>query len=310
MSKQITYLIRSDYIDIKVADAFLKSKGWRKAKPNENPDWLYEDGKFMYGRNTYKGRVKVKSMLNEQKDNIARKDLLMINLNEHYPDKKYVKTQYVIEPDQDISKFNFIFKTHPVWIIKPVFGFKGQGITIVRNTKQLKQLKRDKVKPYVIQEYILNPLLWDKKYKFHLRVRFIITSKGTCLIHNNYSAIVNTTEYINEDFDNKFIHDTHADHGTSTSNARPELIKQFGQDKFDQMEFQIHDVISKLPHLFDPKPYNESKHGFEMFGADIMFDDTFKLYLIEVNRKIGLNTAGTSTELIKFIYEATKNLLE
>ena len=308
-----TYVVRSSYLKPVIVNHFLQSKGWKKGHAGSPKiDWLYEDGKFMYGRNTLKKRVKVKSMLNEQKDNIAQKDNLYTNLMEKFPENPYIKKQFILKPNQDPTEFAHVFQQAPVWIVKPVHGFKGQGIHIIRNTEQLQQLKQkiDPTETYVIQEYIINPLLWDNKYKFHLRVMFIITSSPSIAIYESYVAILAKDPYNDEDFSNKDVHDTHATDGLNVIDCKDELVQQYGNDNFLKMNKQIHDALGLLPQLFDPKPYNESTEGFEVFGADIMFDDNFQLYFIEVNRKLAFSkTTETNKKFIEFIYNATNHLV-
>ena len=48
----------------------------------------------------------------------------------------------------------------------------------------------------------------------------------------------------------------------------------------------IHEICTLIEEVY-PKPYSESNSAFELFGPDIMIDDTGKAWLLEINKKCG-----------------------
>lgn len=84
----------------------------------------------------------------------------------------------------------------------------------------------------------------------------------------------------------------------------------------------MEDMCNNIARIYKPyaRPYEESKMGFEVFGLDIMIDDNYKVYLIEINDRVGYAPSQGKRDkpyldycrkYLKLIYEdAIKNLIE
>ncbi|KAH8058798.1 hypothetical protein JL720_13988 [Aureococcus anophagefferens] len=179
-----------------------------------------------------------------------------------------------------------------VWIMKPVGRSQGKGIFIFTKISQISKWKsesrwrlqdddrRDKpekpdAETYVVQKYVNNPYLIGGK-KFDLRLYVLVTSympltvwmyrSGFCRFSTKrYSKVVNSKG----DIDNQLMHLTNVaiqkksdDYDASTGGGKWELLN---------MKLFLMSVIIA------------DKHCFELYGYDILFDDAFKPWLLEVN---------------------------
>jgi len=95
-----------------------------------------------------------------------------------------------------------------VYIAKPTKGLQGKGIFLFRTFESL--LAKKKGKEYVVQEYISDPLLIEKK-KFDVRLYVLITclSPLTAYICNEGMCRLCTSEYqkpSKTNMKNSFVH--------------------------------------------------------------------------------------------------------
>jgi len=161
----------------------------------------------------------------------------------------------------------------------------GKNIYIVENTKQLNIIKKKiNINDYIATEYITNPLLF-KNRKFHIRVPFIITyinNKISFSIFKHLRIHQAKLPYINDDYTNKNIHDSH--------------IKSTDDDYFFYDEFKdnknYYDIIKQIKLLINEcvnmaKPgitlYDETKNSYVIYVADIIITDDYNIKLLEVN---------------------------
>ena len=73
---------------------------------------------------------------------------------------------------------------------------------------------------------------------------------------------------------------------------------------------QIKKIFRDVAKCIDAKCYSESKECFEVFGADLMIDENFKVILIEVNTKIGLGTyQGDKVNINQILLENLMNIV-
>jgi len=298
------------------------SRGWHPATTNDDKIGLvYEDSKHGYRNNTYKGKNYVKSTLYDSKEAIVDKNKLYQTLN-----GRHMLEQYFLAKGDDPNRYTNLFDGYPVWIVKPVgVGFySGKGISVVTSFDHLKRAINP-ANNYVIAKYLTNPLLYKTdsstvEYKnkplnilagakkFHIRVLVIVATDKKYIILNElneiYPAIL---PYQNSQYDNKGIHDTHfVSHGHTGGNK--DLFERFGQEKTDMINGQINVIVKDTVESFNTGTYNESDHGFEIFGYDFIVNQKFLVYLIEVNRKVGLEGYDPSI-LFGAVLDTTERLM-
>lgn len=192
---------------------------------------------------------------------------------------------------------------HNTWIIKPGENTnRGNGI-IVCNTLEsiLEVIKPVENKSYIIQKYLENPLLINKR-KFDIRCYAMITSiSGVIQGYFYLDGYLRTAsqEFIIDDVNNLFIHLTNdaiqkhsADYG-KYENGNKLSYRSFQRyldinhpevNFFTQILPKIKEIIKETilaSFMFIDK--NKRMHCMEVFGYDFMIDSEFMPWLIEVN---------------------------
>jgi hypothetical protein len=221
-----------------------------------------------------------------------------------------------------LSKYKTIFDNENIYIFKPITSFGGSDINIFNNydnfvkycIKIMEDINinkywgknnpsKEKLRIWVLQKYITNPLLIEKqenntinKYKFHIRQVYLYQPGNKPSYYRPLNlcpiAIANQP-YINNDWDNKNIHDTHfhkkIDYKWSDIiEMIPSLAKK--KSAIQQINRQLDDIYRIIDNTYiNAQCYPETKHCFEIFGCDIMITDTFDVKLIEINNGLGIS---------------------
>jgi hypothetical protein len=188
------------------------------------------------------------------------------------------------------------------WIWRPENASLGWGIEIVTSKDELNAVidKYEYLKPtyrFVLSRYITNPKLIKNTnnnllYKFHVRLHLIISinkqNMKRFLLVNTGEMFVSSTAYINKDYNNTKIHDTHYD----------KFNNSFFPDDFPGTESEKSILITDIRTMFKDicssnlthriKKADKCESGFHIFGADIMITDENKPILLEINKFPGL----------------------
>lgn len=95
------------------------------------------------------------------------------------------------------------------------------------------------------------------------------------------------TEFVDKDYYNLEIHDTHGRYSTRNIYFPEEF--NYGKENTEKVLLQMELVLSKVAEIVKPylKCFPESKNCFEVFGIDFMVKDDFTVMLIEVNDNYG-----------------------
>ncbi|XP_039312801.1 tubulin polyglutamylase TTLL5 isoform X3 [Solenopsis invicta] len=192
------------------------------------------------------------------------------------------------------------------WIVKPKASSRGRGIYIVNNPEKI--LTDESV---IVAQYINNPLLVDG-HKCDLRLYVAVTNYDPLLIYLYEEGLVrfaavkydSRSQYIWNPcmhLCNYSINKFHVDYVKSedpdaedvghkwTLSALLRHLRSMGQDTASLMQ-RIEDIIIKsiiatasgiVSGLKQFVKYPET--CFELFGFDILIDDTLKPWLLEVN---------------------------
>lgn len=176
-----------------------------------------------------------------------------------------------------LSNFHY---TEGVYIAKPIGkASSGEGITVFSTEDELERAKEiiySKWKQGIVCDYINNPLLFDGR-KFHLRVYLFISTIGLSSLFKEAKIITAGLPYKNEDYTNRDIHDTHL----QSTNKDYFFTKDFPYNRklvWPQIE-DIATAVSNVPF----GGYREAKVSYDVLGLDILIDDNFKCWLLEVN---------------------------
>lgn len=189
-----------------------------------------------------------------------------------------------------------------IWIVKPgEFSNRGTGITVCKTLEEIIMITKPVPdKTYILQKYIENPLLINKR-KFDIRCYAMITSiNGVIQGYFYLDGYLRTTsqEYSVDELD-PFVHLTNdaiqkhsADYG-KFENGNKLSYRDF-QRYLDSNHHNINFNLQILPKIksivketmmaaYSAIDSNRRMHCMEIFGYDFMIDQMFKPWLIEVN---------------------------
>jgi tubulin polyglutamylase TTLL9 len=249
---------------------------------------------------------------------ISRKDLMIKNLKRYRKnlerEGRHSEAQEVdffplsFNMPSEYSLFVEEFKRNQttVWIMKPVGKSQGKGIFLFSKLQQVSQWKNDfrwkpenpQAEPYIVQRYISNPLLIGGK-KFDLRLYVLVTSYSPLTVYRyriGFARFTNTRYSYNvEDIYNTYMHLTNVAIQKTAENYDPSsggkwdlrqlkmyLLGKFGQERVVQCFARIQDIFITTVLAVQKVMIND-RHCFELYGFDILIDDTLKPWLIEVN---------------------------
>jgi hypothetical protein len=320
-----TYKFYSEYLNNEIIKIiFSTNPNWKEAEETDKYiDFMYIDNYPIFKKQIRNKNAFIKTYFDENTSDMKKltnKSFLYENML--FFDKDFTEKYFM--PQYNLSKVNInslqnIFKHNKLWILKPTFltpklGFKGQGIKIIKNFDEIKDYEKKELKylknfkqtqsqkykyleeeTWILAEYIKNPLLFKNK-KFHIRVYFILTfidEKISAYVFNMFPIFTAKKEYMNKDFNNKNIHNTHMQKGKENINFFPsDFILEFGYKKTRKIFNDIFEICSKLFYYIkqniNVKCYFDSNNCYELYGIDLMITDNFEVKILELNEKPGI----------------------
>ncbi|OMJ67729.1 hypothetical protein SteCoe_35034 [Stentor coeruleus] len=206
--------------------------------------------------------------------------------------------------DRNFQVFIDSFTEGSTWIIKPGEATnRGKGIKVSSSLNQIKELisRRHENRTYIIQKYIQNPFLINKR-KFDIRCYALITSFANQLqgyfFKDGYLR-TSCKEFNIKNTQDKFVHLTndavqknHEDYGKYESGNKlsyydfQKFLNSIGSnvDFFNDIFPQIVDIVKESIACAKNLINEEGKmNSFEILGYDFMIDTNFKVWLIEIN---------------------------
>ncbi|EUB64240.1 putative tubulin polyglutamylase TTLL9 [Echinococcus granulosus] len=186
------------------------------------------------------------------------------------------------------------FRRNPgsIWIMKPVAKSQGKGIFLFRRLKDIEAWKRgssfnyftknevnadadakELPEHYVVSRYIDNPYLIGGR-KFDLRVYVLVTSKTA----PDYDAMKGCK--------------------WSICRLRRYMLAKHGFERVAKLFREI-DKIFILSLLSVQKVMISDKHCFELYGYDILVDNSLKPWLLEINASPSLTASSNEDYALK-----------
>ena len=242
----------------------------------------------------------------------AKKDVLYTKYKsqkELFPiEYNYMQETYLYPEDKEIikNKFkNYKLDKNNLWLVKPKFGNTGKGIHIFKSLN-------NESKDFLITKYIINQHLINGK-KYDLRIYVLVTGLKPLRIYLNKEGLVRIAAEkftLNESsFENSFIHLTNT--GINKKSKNYVFSKDFYSENANKLslytykkyiekekgdynlirkkisDIVIKTVISGHQYLVDKlNNYNLNDTSFfNLYGYDIIINDKYEPYLLEVNRR-------------------------
>ena len=261
---------------------------------------------------------------------LARKNNLAKNLmrmkREFSKEFSFFPPTWLLPCEWNEFQSQFNEKKNKTFIVKPEALSQGKGIFLTRNWKEINPSEH-----CVVQRYIHNPYLIDE-LKFDLRIyvlvygcdplRIFIYKEGLARLatepyvppatHNLKDQFIHLTNYaINKDSGDFVFNDNAEDASVGHKRSLTFVWKYIDEHGGNSNELQkrIHDVIVKTlcsvqPQLADSyrgcQPLDDRNDKcFEILGFDILIDDNFKPWLLEVNHSPSFTTDTPFDERIK-----------
>jgi len=285
-----TYIVRSDlrlpkhYRPMFAAAGFVP---WTR-QISAAPTCVYEDGDYMYSRNTWRQPSDIKSVLGSSKTQLTDK----AQLYETLKDTNWVPKQYTFDRG-DLAPLAGVFDGRR-FLLKPTgqHASKSRGVIVVETKAELQKALADDFNKtrgrFVLAEYVERPLLAGGR-KFHTRVLALAATDQQIVIFDDliYSWL-STAPYSDGSLEalvtntdgQRLRWDEHASVFSSDTVAalneivKPKLIKAV-KDAFAAVVFE---------------PYPENKEAFELIGFDFLITDDFEVFIAEINAKPGFGS--------------------
>ena len=226
---------------------------------------------------------------------------------------KYFLNYYSKIPEYIPNTISFSKKNHKqiknlfndnIWIIKPANSFARKGITILKKYDSLLEWinKFPKFNDWIIQKYVDNPLLFNKK-KFHIRFYCLaIKDKDIfkAYMYKDGFFYLSNLPYDKNDLNLDrhltgakycFVHQIYPDLKNYISESNfTKIIDQAKKIIIDTMNI-CKDILTCPNNVIDGK-------CFHLFAFDLLPDINYKLYLLEVNNgTVGMETIDYRPDL-------------
>jgi len=242
---------------------------------------------------------------------ITDKELLYVNyenMKKNFPnDFDYMPKTYT---KNDIDYFKKNLKNYRVskdnlWLVKPKRSTRGKNIFFLKNISDIK--KND-----IVTKYISNPLLINNR-KFDIRLYLLVTGNDPLKVYIFQEGLVRLSadnyDLDLNDLDNLFKHltNTSINKNNKKGYGYDDLVMSIADLKeylkitykidFIKIWNQIKDISIKslisMNHIELKKEKDFKLHSnnlFKLLGIDIIIDDNFKAWLLEINHGPSLGT--------------------
>ena len=235
----------------------------------------------------------------------------------------YVSDTYILPNDAEIFEKIYKKNKNILWIVKPVNMSRGRGVHLLKDLNELKELikksKDENAIPDLLSRYLDKPHLINKK-KYDLRIYVLVASFSPLRIYLYYNGLVRfaSEEYQQGNYDNIYIHLTNYSINKNNENYKSNqksnneiennedniegddsnkwslieyrnYFKKLGlNDVMDDIWKQIENIIIKSLITVSKEncqeiSINKNYSLFELYGYDILIDESFKAWLLEVN---------------------------
>jgi hypothetical protein len=226
-------------------------------------------------------------------DNIVSKNNLWNLVRDCSEDKKYLPKTYLLDNFQDNIQFSKDFSDKKLYILKKNIQRK-QGLKLYRGPKSLAFREYEKGGYKLIQEFIANPYLLNKRIMV-VRLYLVAYSNPeyTYGVHKYGKCLYTNKDFNLEDLDNlRLITDSKIKLDGKFPKNLEELNKVDSKVNLDLLIKPVKTVIKCFKKYLEKIDDTfEHKHltFFQLFGVDIMLDSAYNPYLLEINKSPDMN---------------------
>ena len=317
----------------------LRAQHWQEIKEEGEWDFYWADVMWVRDQMDYiylEEHVKISHFRNHYE--LTRKNLMARNLKrlrkvvEKHSKEEASMIEFIPTTFELPSEYHLFveeFKKNPgsTWIMKPIGKSQGKGIFLFRKLKDITDWKKSSVyvaynrdtdekeppETYIVQKYIDNPFLINDK-KFDIRIYVLVTSYNPLKVwvYRSGFARFSNSRFSLESIQDAFVHLTNVAIQKTAPDYDPEkgckwslqqlrkyLTARYGQAQVDLTMREIDFVILKALESVQKVIIND-KHCFEVYGFDILFDEKFKPWLLEVNASPSLSASSPTDYELKF----------
>jgi hypothetical protein len=200
--------------------------------------------------------------------------------------------EFLEKIERNDPQFN-IRGTNGLWIVKPGWMSRGRGIQVLTSLSSIASYVEEG--PWVIQKYIENPLLVNKR-KFDIRQWVLVTSTQSisAYFYKRCYLRFSTEEFDLSATENLFVHLTNNSVVKYSKNFKEEdsmwhseqfqlwLLENYGKDEWPQIQLKIQEIVERTVNVVKDKICRR-RNCFELLGYDFMIDEDLNPWLIEVN---------------------------
>ncbi|XP_063681008.1 probable tubulin polyglutamylase TTLL9 [Bolinopsis microptera] len=238
----------------------------------------------------------------------------------------FFPTTFELPADYHIFVEEFKRSPNSTWIMKPIAKSQGKGIFLFRKLKDIMEWKkedswkidgtkddREPVENYVVQRYIDNPYLIGGR-KFDIRCYVLVTSYmplKVWLYRSGFGRMSNT-RYSLDSIEDTFVHLTNVAIQKTAPDYDPEkgckwsliqlrmyLLAKHGPEAVETLFRGMDDIFIKSLQSTQKIMIND-KHCFELYGYDILIDESLKPWLLEINASPSLTASNQQDYDLKF----------
>lgn len=199
-----------------------------------------------------------------------------------------------------------------IWIMKPSGLSRGRGIACISNLNELLHFIKINSSQYIIQKYIENPLIMLQR-KFDIRQWVLVTDFNPLTIWMydvNYLRF-SAEDYNENDIKNLFAHLTNNSISKYSENHKNSKIEgnmwdlptftkylkdKEGRDIYNEIikEKIMQTIILSLESAKDLVVNRKNSH--EVYGFDLMVDNNYNVWLLEINSSPTMEYSTSITE--------------
>lgn len=254
-------------------------------------------------------------------DNIVSKNNLWNMVRDCSDDKKYLPKTYLLDNFQDNIQFSKDHKQDKLYILKKNVHRK-QGLKLYRGPKMLAFKEYEKGGYKLIQEFIQNPYLVNKRVMV-IRLYLVIYANPDYKygIHKYGKCLYAYKNFNLESIDNlRLITDSKLRLGSKFPKNLEELNKMDSKISLNLLSKPVRTVIKcyknyleKIDDIFEHKHLT----FFQLFGVDIILDENRNPFLLEINKSPDMNNIydeadrkgkmGVISDMKEFISGNNKN---